>query len=130
MRENLTPAAPPLMERVVAETTVVELHGELDLWAASLLTARLDALTAGPCPDLVLDLRDVSFVDCSGLAVLCRARTRALARHGRVRLVTASPHFLRLLRLTGLAGVFELYASLPNSLSTTPARATASVTAG
>jgi hypothetical protein len=35
----------------------VELRGEIDLLAEPALAARRDALTAGTCPDLVLDLR-------------------------------------------------------------------------
>ncbi|WP_373463417.1 STAS domain-containing protein [Streptomyces sp. B4I13] len=67
---------------------VVELRGELDISTAPPLAARLDALTAGPHPDLVLDLHSTAFIDCAGLGVLCRARNRVPARHGRLRLVT------------------------------------------
>ncbi|CCK32480.1 hypothetical protein BN159_8102 [Streptomyces davaonensis JCM 4913] len=117
MSDNLTRSKPPLSEHLETEATVVALRGELDLQAALVLTAGLDALTAGPCPDVVLDLRDVSFVDCAGLNALCRTRARALARHGRVRLVTDDPSLLRLLRLTGLTGVFELYPRLADALA-------------
>ncbi|MGW3095304.1 STAS domain-containing protein [Streptomyces sp. NPDC001102] len=79
---------PPPTVRVVAGRTVVVLRGEIDLFAVPSLSARLDELTAGPCPDLVLDLRDVAFIDCSGLGMLCRVRNRVLAREGRLRLVT------------------------------------------
>jgi len=74
------------------------------------LAAHLDTLTAGRRPDLVLDLRPVSFVDCAGLGVLCRAR----AGQGRLRLVTVSTGFLRLLRCTGLAGVFDIRSRWPD----------------
>ncbi|SMQ14183.1 anti-anti-sigma factor [Streptomyces sp. Ag82_O1-12] len=53
----------------VGTAHVVTLRGELDRLAVPALRARLDMLTAGPCPDLVLDLRPVSFIDCSGLGV-------------------------------------------------------------
>ncbi|MGV9452475.1 STAS domain-containing protein [Streptomyces sp. NPDC003635] len=123
MSENLTRRQPPpLPEPAGPEATVVALRGELDVQSEPLLLARLDALTAPPCPDLVLDLRDVSFVDCRGLGILCRARSRALARNGRVRLVTDSPRFLRMLWLTGLSGVFETYPTLPAAWSSRPTR--------
>ena len=64
------------------------------------------------CPDLVVDLRDVSFIDCSGLRVLCRARRRVEARHGRLRLLSDDPSFLRILRRTGLGGAFEVHSRL------------------
>ncbi|MFE9028401.1 STAS domain-containing protein [Streptomyces iakyrus] len=98
-------SAPPSPEHTAR---VVTLHGELDLLTAPALRARLDDATAGPCPDLVLDLRPVSFIDCTGLGVLCRVRNRVRARHGRLRLVTDSTRLARLLRHTGLAGVFEI----------------------
>ncbi|MGW6907020.1 STAS domain-containing protein [Streptomyces sp. NPDC054940] len=117
MSENHTRSAPPLSVRDVAGTTVVELRGEIDLLAAPALAARMDALTAGRCPDLVLDLRAVSFIDCSGLGVLCRARNRVLARQGRLRLVAHNARFRRVLRLAGLADVFEIHPGLPSSLA-------------
>jgi anti-sigma B factor antagonist len=114
MSEKHTRVAPPHAIRTVDGTTVVTLHGEIDLVTAIPLTSRLDALSSGPCPDLVLDLRPVSFIDCVGLGVLCRTRNRVGARHGRLRLVTESGGFLRVLRATGLRGVFEVYPHLPS----------------
>ncbi|MDI5911609.1 MULTISPECIES: STAS domain-containing protein [Streptomyces] len=102
--------------RNVDGTDVVELRGEMDIRTAPSITALLDALTAGPPPDLVLDLRSTSFIDCTGLGRLCRARNRALARHGRFRLVSTSPHFLRILRCVHLAGVIEVYPGLSAAL--------------
>jgi anti-sigma B factor antagonist len=92
---------------------VVTVHGEIDLLTAPALRERLDALTAEPCPDLVLDLRAVSFIDCAGLSVLCRARNRVLARSGRLRLVGAGAFLRRVLRHTGLTGVFEVLPGVP-----------------
>uniref|UniRef100_UPI00403FE7E6 STAS domain-containing protein n=1 Tax=Streptomyces sp. SS7 TaxID=3108485 RepID=UPI00403FE7E6 len=82
--------------------------------------ARLDALTAGPRLDLVLDLRPVSFIDCAWLGVLCRALKRTRIRHGRLRLVTDSTRFLRLLRCTGLAGGCGIHPRWPADLISAP----------
>ncbi|MDL5205238.1 STAS domain-containing protein [Streptomyces sp. ALI-76-A] len=57
----------------------------------------------------MLDLRSPSFTDRTGLGLPGRARDRVRARHGRFRLVGASPHFLRVLRRVRLTGVFEVY---------------------
>ncbi|KUO17747.1 hypothetical protein AQJ91_29000 [Streptomyces dysideae] len=108
----------------------MELRGELDLFTAPHLAARLDALTAGPCAALVLDLRAVPFIDCSGLGVLCRARNRVLARQGRLRLITDSARFLRVLRAAGPAGVFEVYARLSEALPAAPRPGAVAVTTG
>ncbi|MEU1623289.1 STAS domain-containing protein [Streptomyces sp. NPDC008238] len=100
----------------VGGTTVVELTGELDLCAGVHAVARLDAVTAGPRPDVVVDLRGVSFIDCSGLSVLIRARKRALDRGGRFGIVGGSPCVLRLLRLTRTIRVFTVHDDLASAL--------------
>jgi len=111
---------PPPTVHVVADRTVVALRGEIDLLSVPSVSERLDLLTAAHRPDMVLDLREVTFIDCSGLGLLCRARNRVTARHGRLRLVTDSPGFLRLLRPLGLVGVFEMYARLSDALAGAP----------
>ncbi|MFF9624630.1 STAS domain-containing protein [Streptomyces griseosporeus] len=114
MAETSPPkAAPGSTAVVVSGTTVLAPSGDLDLLTAPTLSARLDDLTNGPSPDVVLDLRAVSFIDCAGIAVLCRARNRVRARCGRLRLVTDSAHFLRILRHVRLDGVFDLLPGLP-----------------
>lgn len=117
MDDNHTRPSPYRTTRAADGGTVVTLHGELDLLAVPALSATLDELTAVDRPDVVLDLRSVSFVDCSGLGVLCRARSRIRARHGRLRLVTCDSAFRRLLRCTGLTGVFEVYPGLAEALA-------------
>ncbi|MEV6945189.1 STAS domain-containing protein [Streptomyces sp. NPDC051172] len=112
MAEIRTGPAPCHTERVIGGTTVVEMRGEIDMLTATPLLARLDTLTAGPRPHLVLDLRPVTFIDCSGLRLLCRARNRVLARQGRLRLVTDNGRHLRVLRLALLADVFEILPDL------------------
>ncbi|KAA6223381.1 anti-sigma factor antagonist [Streptomyces albofaciens JCM 4342] len=97
-------------ERVVGATTVVELGGEVDILAATALGLRLDEITGSGHPDLVLDVRGVTFIDCCGISMLCRARRRTQVKAGRLRLagVAESPSVLRLLRLTGLLSTFDL----------------------
>lgn len=119
---------PRYTERVIGDTTVVELRGDIDVLTAPRVSARLDMLAAGPPPDLVLDLRPVSFIDCAGLGLLCRARNRVRAQHGRLRLVNDSASFLRILRCAGLVGAFELHTRLPEALLRVPGTAEVSST--
>ncbi|MDT3397979.1 STAS domain-containing protein [Streptomyces sp. B1866] len=98
--------------RTLGGTTVVEIWGELDLYAASRISVRIDTLVPAEVSDLVLDLRPVTFMDCAGLSLLCRLRNRALARGSRLRLVMDSPRLLRLLRMVRLEGVFEILPDL------------------
>ncbi|WP_445516474.1 STAS domain-containing protein [Streptomyces sp. NEAU-174] len=110
--------------QVLGGVTVAEIAGELDIFAAGRIVARLDSLVQVRCPDLVLDLRPVTFLDCAGLSLLCRLRNRVLERDGRLRLVIADPRFLRLLRTVRLDDAFEVLEEL------TPAIAGAAGAAG
>lgn len=111
------------VQRTVAGTTVLELSGEVDILAVARMSTRFDAQTSagrpGP-PDVVVDLRAVRFIDCSGLSLLCRLRSRVLAGGGRLRLVSDDPRFLRLLRLTRLAYAFEVHEDLASALAARP----------
>ncbi|WP_406259827.1 STAS domain-containing protein [Actinacidiphila glaucinigra] len=75
-----------LREQAVDGALVLEVSGEVDVVTAPLLATRLEALAVGPHPHVVVDLRNVTFMDCSGLSVLCRARRRVTERDGRLSL--------------------------------------------
>ncbi|UNO38701.1 STAS domain-containing protein [Streptomyces sp. MST-110588] len=102
---------------------VLELSGELDIFATTTLSQRIDELTNVRRPDLVLDMSEVTFIDCGGLSLLCRARQRIAARDGRLRLagVAASPSTQRLLRLTGMTHCFDLCDPPPSAIPRTAA---------
>jgi anti-sigma B factor antagonist len=87
---------------------VVELVGEIDLATSGLIGAHLNQVTAGPRPQIVVDLRAVTFVDAAGLEPLARARDRALRRGGELSLVCTDPRILRTLRLAGLLPAIPL----------------------
>ncbi|MEV6025767.1 STAS domain-containing protein [Streptomyces sp. NPDC052036] len=98
-------------------TAVVRLSGEIDILAVRSLGPRLDALTTESRPDLVLDLRPVSFLDCAGLGLLCRVRNRVLARGGRLRLVVDGTRVPRVLRSARLTGVFDVHSDVPENIT-------------
>ncbi|MDQ0936425.1 STAS domain-containing protein [Streptomyces turgidiscabies] len=93
--------------------TVVEVLGEIDVATAGFLCEHLDAATARPGPDVLVDLRHVDFFDCSGLRELCRADSRARERGGRLRLVSDTPRLHRLLYASGLLRRFPPVARIP-----------------
>jgi anti-sigma B factor antagonist len=107
------PTNPYARSRRTGSTTVIEVSGEIDLATAGFVTEHLDAATALPEPDVLVDLRGVAFFDCTGLRVLCRAEARARERGGRLRIVTDQPRIRRLLRAAGLLHRFPPLAELP-----------------
>lgn len=86
----------------LGEATVVELHGEIDVFTVGEITVDLDTATGRPLPHVIVDLRPVIFMDSSGLHLLHRAHRRARDRRGSFRLVSDQPRLRYLLRLTSL----------------------------
>jgi anti-sigma B factor antagonist len=89
---------PPLLE--------LRLAGELDLGTAPQLKQAVDAY-ARTGQTLVIDMREVEFVDSMGLAALVRVRHRALSRGAKLQLVRPAESAWSVFALTGLDRVFE-----------------------
>ncbi|HWF51390.1 MAG TPA: STAS domain-containing protein [Solirubrobacteraceae bacterium] len=82
--------------------TVVVVGGELDLVSSVELEEALEKLDRPDHGSVVLDLREVEFMDSSGLAVVVRAHQRAHSAGITFGVVTESPQVRRLLTLTGV----------------------------
>jgi anti-sigma B factor antagonist len=92
------------------------LSGSLDIATSpSLRAALLEAAEHGH-HDIVVDLSRLEFVDSTGLGALIGAHKRATEKSGSIRLVAIEGQILRLLRITGLLGVFAVYPTLEDAL--------------
>jgi anti-sigma B factor antagonist len=60
-------------------------------------------------PHILLDLRDVSFIDSAGLGLLARLQTRARAAHGDLKLCAVGAHIREVLRITKLNTILKAY---------------------
>jgi anti-anti-sigma factor len=80
------------------------LVGELDLSSAPALTDALGELEIDN-GDLVLDLRELTFIDSSGIHAIF---TQALAREGKLVLANPSPEIVRTLEILGIADHAQL----------------------
>jgi anti-anti-sigma factor len=82
---------------------VARLTGDIDLATIADLESAIDAAReATPDGDIVLDMRDVTFIDSSGLRVLVTAHDRQVADEARMTIIHPSPPVLRVLEVTGL----------------------------
>lgn len=81
--------------------------GDLDLATADRVGCEIGELRAVGFDDIVLDLRDVRFLDSSGLRLLL-GQARAARRGGYAfRLVAGPPEVQRLFTMTGTDRIFE-----------------------
>jgi anti-sigma B factor antagonist len=92
-----------LETRHEARATVITLSGELDLATSPTLECELDRVQSSEVGLVMLDLRGLEFMDCSGLAVVVSAHARAAKASGPLALVNVSQQIQRLMQLTGVA---------------------------
>jgi anti-sigma B factor antagonist len=84
------------------DRVVVGLHGELDLVGAPLLQAEVDSPEIDGKGMVVLDLRDLRFIDSAGLRVILAAHERSQKRGQAFALSRGSAQVQRLLSIAGL----------------------------
>ncbi len=99
------------------DRTVIELHGEIDIAATALIEAYLDVVTAVRDHEVLVDLTQVAFFDCSGLTLLCRALRRTTANGGRMWVICNRPAILRVFRAAGVLEVFRVLPTLDAAMA-------------
>ena len=87
----------------------IALSGELDVSTAPTVEERLLALEKGESLEgVVLDLRDVRFIDSTGLSLLINAHSRAQKAGRSVTIVPGSGPSRRILETTGLRSRLDI----------------------
>jgi anti-sigma B factor antagonist len=94
-----------------AGSVVVRLAGELDLEVAGDVAAAVEELLDAGFPHVVVDLRELSFLDSSGSHMLGAAHRSDGARRRAVSLTRGPQHVQRLLQLTGTEPLFTFVAA-------------------
>ena len=93
-------------------STILHVRGEIDAYTAPALGERLDREIEAGHTRLVVDLEDVSFMDSSGLNVLVGRLVSVRSQEGSLSLVHPCDRVLRVLTITGLDEVFEIFGSI------------------
>jgi anti-sigma B factor antagonist len=84
-------------------TKLISVSGELDLASGPELESELDKVSAPQTTLLVVDLRELEFMDSTGLSIIVRAHQRLAETGCELGLVRGSTQVQRLLDLTGVA---------------------------
>lgn len=82
--------------------SVISVSGELDLASSAALEEELTRVTQSDAEQVVLDLRELEFMDSTGLSTLVKAHQRAEEAGKQFGLVRGPQQVQRLLSLTGV----------------------------
>jgi anti-sigma B factor antagonist len=97
--------------RNAPDRVVLCLHGELDLASAPLLAQEIENASDTPTAMVVLDLKDLRFIDSTGLRIVLAAHERSQERGQEFALTRASEQVQRLLTITGVGEHLRIIAS-------------------
>ena len=102
-----------IIDELEPGTMRIALHGELDLAHAYTFDEELRLVEAAKPARIVLDLRELSFLDSCGLARLLAARRRARRDRRRLLLVRGPATVQRLFAMAALDESFEMVSEPP-----------------
>lgn len=88
--------------RRVGETTLVQVHGELDCFTVPSLEGQMNTVLRDGGGPVVLDLRELSFIDVSGLRLAVRLEARAQLHGQPFSMLEGEGQVARVFELTGM----------------------------
>jgi len=93
------------------DVAVIILKGEVDAYTcARLREAMIEAIEDGGA-NLVVDMKNVEYIDSSGLGTLVGGLKRVSERQGTIAVVCTNPQIRKVFDITGLVKVFPIYGS-------------------
>jgi len=98
-------------------TLVFKLRGSLDLATAPTVRAALTEASDKGSHDLIVDLRQLEFLDSTGLGVLVGGLKRVRAHDGSLDLVCTQERILKIFRITGLTKVFGIHDTVDEAIA-------------
>ena len=112
----------------ISRTAVVSLPGEIDITNANQVREDLLSVLNQGAALLIADLSKTTFCDSAGVSALARSFRRAEASESEMRLVVSTLAVQRVLALTGIDRVLDIYPSVAASLAAWPDSGNAAAT--
>lgn len=98
-----------ITERRRGDVILLAPKGKITLDEYELLRERVQELTDRKCKKIVLDCRDVPYIDQAGLAGLVQSYTTLVRSGGKLKLLSLTRRIRNLLSITMLLVVFECF---------------------
>lgn len=114
----------------ISRTAVVSLPAEIDITNAGQVREDLLSVLNQGAALLIADLSKTTFCDSAGVSALARSFRRAKASQSGMRLVVSTLAVQRVLALTGIDRLLDIYPSVAASLAAWPDSGNAAATVG
>jgi anti-sigma B factor antagonist len=107
-----------VVERRLGDVTVLDLAGRLVFGeGVAVLRAHINDIVDQGRLNIVLNLRDVTYIDSCGIGVLVARFVSLRRKGGDLRLVHMTSRSQRLMEITKLLGIFRIFDSEPEAVA-------------
>ena len=98
--------------RDVGDIKIVELHGKITIGSGDLqMREAIHAAVSGGAMKLIVDMKDVTTIDSSGVGELVGCYTTATNKGAKLKLLNLPPKISDVLTVTQLITVFDVFTS-------------------
>jgi anti-sigma B factor antagonist len=94
--------------RDIGEHKVIEVTGEVDLYNVSELKKALFSITDGRVKSVIVDMKNVNYMDSSGIGALVAGQKKMRAHNGNFILMNIAEDVLNILKLATLDKFFKI----------------------
>ncbi|HZH58931.1 MAG TPA: anti-sigma factor antagonist [Metabacillus sp.] len=92
----------------IGDQTIVSVAGEIDAYTAPKLREAILPLAEDSNPNIMINLKDVSYMDSTGLGVFVGLLKSVRKNNGQLNLVELSDRLERLFSITGLSDIIDI----------------------
>ncbi|WP_132995726.1 STAS domain-containing protein [Sporanaerobacter acetigenes] len=102
----------------IEDILIIKFKGELDHHSTEEAREKIDIwyLDEGK-KNIVFDLRELNFMDSSGIGLIMGRYKMCEENGGKVSIVSSSSNVIRILRMSGILKIIELYDSIENAIN-------------
>ncbi len=93
----------------IGEHKIVQVSGEVDLYNVSELKKALFSITDGKSKSVIVDLKNVNYMDSSGIGALVAGQKKMKAHNGKFALMNIHDDVLNILKLATLDKFFKIF---------------------
>jgi stage II sporulation protein AA (anti-sigma F factor antagonist) len=102
---------------IVDQHLVVKLSGELDHHVSESLRKKIDQYyLSKKLSNIVLDLRDLNFMDSSGIGLIMGRYKMCKEHKGDLSIVSTSPYINRILKMSGIYKIINVFSTVDEAI--------------
>lgn len=102
---------------IINNYMIVKLKGELDHHTSEEARKKIDQkYYSNNLTNIILDLRELNFMDSSGIGLIMGRYKNCADRNGMISIVSTSPYINRMLKMSGIQKLVDIYQTIEEAI--------------